>query len=234
MLTYWRKIECARFSTYSPFGATSYIWNSPSATMDLRFPGQWFQLESGLAYNWHRHYDPTIGRYIEPDPIGLQGGRNLYGYATQNPLAYADPDGRNPMLVIGAACAEFPQACISIGAGTAWLITEMVVRPSGMDRLMERAWDRYCSSKGDDPCSNLKNTLNTAITQAEGKMEAMLADRKVLFGTVGWTTHADDLSGRIANIKAMIRLAKAIQCDVSAEEARATDLVIPTAPRGKP
>ena len=38
---------------YSPFGATSTIWSNP-ATLDLRFPGQWFQLETGLAYNWHR------------------------------------------------------------------------------------------------------------------------------------------------------------------------------------
>jgi RHS repeat-associated protein len=34
--------------------------------MDVRFTGQWFQLESGLAYNWHRHYDATLGRYLQP------------------------------------------------------------------------------------------------------------------------------------------------------------------------
>jgi RHS repeat-associated protein len=41
------------------------------APEDLRFPGQWFQLETGLAYNWHRHYDATTGRYLQPDPLGL-------------------------------------------------------------------------------------------------------------------------------------------------------------------
>ncbi|MEZ0168625.1 RHS repeat-associated core domain-containing protein [Microvirga sp. TS319] len=41
------------------------------ASFDLRFPGQWFRLETGLAYNGHRHYDPSTGRYITPDPLDL-------------------------------------------------------------------------------------------------------------------------------------------------------------------
>ena len=77
---------------YAPFGGVSYIWSNP-ATQDMRFPGQWFQLESGLAYNWHRHYDATLGRYVQPDPIGLRGGRSLYSYVGGNPLAYVDPEG---------------------------------------------------------------------------------------------------------------------------------------------
>ena len=78
---------------YAPFGGVSYIWSNP-ANIDLRFPGQWFQLESGLAYNWHRHYDATLGRYVQPDPIGLRGGRNLYGYVSGNPASYVDPQGQ--------------------------------------------------------------------------------------------------------------------------------------------
>ncbi|ATQ70979.1 hypothetical protein Ms3S1_p20850 (plasmid) [Methylosinus sp. 3S-1] len=77
---------------YSPFGETSYIRTIPG-TIDLRFPGQWFQLESGLAYNWHRHYDASLGRYVQPDPIGYQGGRSLFNYADANPLSYYDANG---------------------------------------------------------------------------------------------------------------------------------------------
>ncbi len=53
---------------YEPFGAVHQIVG-PAAN-DHRFPGQWFQLEAGLAYNWHRHYDATLGRYTQPDPLG--------------------------------------------------------------------------------------------------------------------------------------------------------------------
>ena len=59
----------------------------------LRFPGQYYDKETGLHYNWHRYYDPTIGRYITSDPIGLDGGMNTYSYVDSNPLMYSDPYG---------------------------------------------------------------------------------------------------------------------------------------------
>lgn len=59
---------------YAPCGGASAIFDS-TTKLDMRFPGQWFQLESGLAYNWRRHYDATLGRHVQPDPIELDGGR---------------------------------------------------------------------------------------------------------------------------------------------------------------
>ncbi|MGH6839230.1 MAG: RHS repeat-associated core domain-containing protein [Methylocella sp.] len=58
-------------ATYTPFGAVQTI-ATPSTTLDLRFPGQWFPLETRLHYNWHRHYDPSTGRYLQPDPLGCR------------------------------------------------------------------------------------------------------------------------------------------------------------------
>lgn len=76
---------------YLPFGGVAVMTGAP---IDARFPGQWFQAEAGLYQNWMRDYDPTMGRYVEADPLGLVDGASVYGYAKQNPGRWVDPSGR--------------------------------------------------------------------------------------------------------------------------------------------
>ncbi|MCP3670671.1 MAG: hypothetical protein GY814_09595, partial [Gammaproteobacteria bacterium] len=66
---------------------------SSGIAVNLRFPGQYYDEETGLYYNYFRYYDPEVGRYITSDPIGLGGGLNTYIYANANPISFYDSLG---------------------------------------------------------------------------------------------------------------------------------------------
>ena len=70
---------------------------------NLRFPGQIFDGQAGLHYNYFRDYDPALGGYPQSDPMGLGGGINTYAYGNRSPLSGADPTGRIAAVAIPAA-----------------------------------------------------------------------------------------------------------------------------------
>ncbi len=109
---------------YSPFGDVTET--TRAVEQNLRFPGQYFDNETGLYYNYFRDYDPSIGRYVQSDPIGIigntqsattdiesmltafkQGGKSLfmglnhlYTYTANNPIIYSDPTGESLSSVL--------------------------------------------------------------------------------------------------------------------------------------
>jgi RHS repeat-associated protein len=88
-------------ASYNVFGQATIT--TPAASLDkptissaLRLPGQIEDEETGLHYNWHRYYEPGLGRYVTADPIGLLGGVNRYAYVRGNPVNLIDPLGLVP------------------------------------------------------------------------------------------------------------------------------------------
>ena len=110
-------------AAYLPFGG---VHTSTGTPITLRFPGQWFQSESGLYQNWMRDYDPATGRYLQADPLGLVDGASVYGYVRGNPGRWVDPRGEATQgaLLLCVAGGPVNPAC---DAAMALTVCEMAI-----------------------------------------------------------------------------------------------------------
>ncbi|MCZ6804625.1 MAG: putative Ig domain-containing protein [Proteobacteria bacterium] len=109
-------------------------------SVNLRFPGQYFDSETNLHYNTMRYYDPQLGRYITSDPVGLIAGLNTYSYARSNSIGLYDPDGQFIPLAIGAislgislydAYNTLTDECLTPGEKAGRLILDAAIRIAG-------------------------------------------------------------------------------------------------------
>ncbi|MEU0395315.1 putative T7SS-secreted protein [Streptomyces sp. NPDC006208] len=105
--------EIAWHARSTLWGTTAWT-RSTTAYTPLRFPGQYYDPETGLHYNLFRHYDPATGRYTSPDPLGLAPSPNPVAYV-HNPFTVCDPLGLSPY---------------SRFKGLGWLTEKQLERPS--------------------------------------------------------------------------------------------------------
>jgi RHS repeat-associated protein len=165
-----------RWDQGEPFG-NDVPNNNPSGAgafdFPLRFPGQYFDGETNLAYNLRRDYDPNIGRYIESDPIGLAGGSNTYAYVESKPLYATDMEGllaeiccRPVNNVLVGGILRMRHCYIKVDGATTYGLypypSESSRSPLGYPRLNDlRDQGGNCKRCGP-PCSDPKECIEQA------------------------------------------------------------------------
>jgi RHS repeat-associated protein len=131
-------------ASYEPFGTTPSM--SGTITQNLRFPGQYFDVESGWSHNGFRDYVPGQGRYIEPDPLDRMGsGNDLYVYAGDNPERLIDPLG------LCTPCSQVP----TVNVRAQWYSAKDISVPGLSLRFGGANVFLTASCTGSPVCTNL-------------------------------------------------------------------------------
>jgi len=161
---------------------------------NLRFPGQYYDKETGLHYNYFRDYEPGTGRYVEADPIGLAGGLNVYGYANQNPLSFTDPlgliAGVDDLVIGGSVLAV---GCVlSPGCGAA--ISNAMSSAANAIKNAGKAIIDQCTP--DDPCEEIKRQIRDIQAKLAAKEAQQSKDPFDLYNRAYSVNPGGDLDGK--------------------------------------
>jgi RHS repeat-associated protein len=148
-------------ATWKPWGEIHSL--SGTLPQNLRYPGQYYQIETGLHYNHHRMYDPITGRYTQADPLRFVDGPSVYAYAGSSPFMKTDreglshirirPNGSGPVIQSpGATLPHSPMPSIGWGSGSgAGSGSCGSCMPDEHRRLQDNV-DYWCKNSGKFSC----------------------------------------------------------------------------------
>ena len=134
-------------ANYSGFGAATV--NTSTVTNPIRFPGQYFDSETGLHQNFMRDYDPEIGAYLEQDPYGILTGPNRYGYVYGDPVGLSDPTGEFAVTA----------TAIGVGFGVAFFVGDQALNGFPAIKCSQYLWDSCLYADQAQACLSTGGSL---------------------------------------------------------------------------
>jgi len=213
-------VEAIWRAGYEPFGKVIVDEDPDGDSLDLalqvRLPGQYEDAETGWYYNLFRQYDPTTGRFLEPDSDWLDDRRSDYAYAHLNPIGKLDHSGRWALPATWLAMQALARAALYVGsAGLAALTVEHAINDDSSPSDDTAAPPQTCDPRED--CAWLSAQIQIELAEVRRRYFELFQDRLDLYhrrptGKFSRQGHEQQYNERQTRLRALTQRARARGC----------------------